>query len=131
LKHGESVLIDVGFATAMPKGLGFWIAPRSGMAMRGITIANAPGTVDPDYRGAAGVLIINRSGKEYIIRKGMRIAQAIFTWVPLPGLTEVEEHSDLPDSIRGEEGFGSTGDEGSAPGAVSGPGIGGSGESEE
>lgn len=132
LKYGENVLVDVGFATALPMGLGFWVAPRSGMAMRGITLLNAPGTVDPDYRGSAGVLITNGSieKEDFIIKKGVRIAQAIFTWVPLPGLTEVEEYSDLPPSIRAEEGFGSTGEFGSASGAVSGPGIGGPAESE-
>lgn len=124
LRPGTSVLVGIGFATAMPQGVFYWVAPRSGLASKlRITLANAPGTVDPDYRGEAGVIVLNESDVDFEIKWDMRIAQIIFGYAPLPDLIPVEKHSDLPPSIRGEGGFGSTGNEGSAPGAVSGSGI--------
>jgi dUTP pyrophosphatase len=108
---GESVIAGIGFATAMEYRRFFWIAPRSGLATKyGITVTNAPGTVDPDYRGEAGALIYNREGKPYFdLRHGMRIAQIIFCWALTPELREVLDHGDLPPTERGGEGFGSTG----------------------
>jgi len=108
---GEDVIAGIGFATAMEYRRFFWIAPRSGLATKyGITVTNAPGTVDPDYRGEAGVLIYNREGRPYFdLRHGMRIAQIIFCCALTPELREVVNHSDLPPTERGGEGFGSTG----------------------
>lgn len=108
---GDSVIAGVGFATAMEYRRFFWIAPRSGLATKyGVTVTNAPGTVDPDYRGEAGVLIYNREGKPYFdLRHGMRIAQVIFCWALTPELREVLNYGDLPPTERGGEGFGSTG----------------------
>ena len=108
---GDSVIAGVGFATAMEYRRFFWIAPRSGLATKyGVTVTNAPGTVDPDYRGEAGVLIYNREGRPYFdLRHGMRIAQVIFCWALTPELREVLNYGDLPPTERGGEGFGSTG----------------------
>lgn len=111
LSVGESVIAGIGFATAMEYRRFFWIAPRSGLATKyGITVTNAPGTVDPDYRGEAGALIYNREGKPWFdLRHGMRIAQIIFCWALTPELREVLEYNELPPTERGGEGFGSTG----------------------
>lgn len=110
MKKGESVIAGIGFATAMEYRRFFWIAPRSGLATKwGITVTNAPGTVDPDYRGEAGVLVYNRENEHFDLRYGMRIAQVIFCWALTPELREVFEHSDLPPTERGGGGFGSTG----------------------
>lgn len=110
LGPGESVLVGIGFATAMPQGMLYWVAPRSGLASKyRITLANAPGTVDPDYRGEAGVIVVNEGSEPFVLRQGMRIAQVIFQWAILPKLMLVASHQDLDATIRGAGGFGSTG----------------------
>lgn len=110
MEAGEDVIVGIGFATAMEYRRFFWIAPRSGLATKwGITVTNAPGTVDPDYRGEAGALVYNRDRPYFILRHGMRIAQIIFCWSLTPELKEVFEHSDLSPTERGVAGFGSTG----------------------
>ncbi len=110
MEKGHDVIAGIGFATAMEYRRFFWIAPRSGLATKwGITVTNAPGTVDPDYRGEAGVLVYNRGRDYFDLRHGMRISQIIFCWALTPEFVEVFKHSDLPPTERGGEGFGSTG----------------------
>ena len=107
---GESVLVGIGFATEMPYPMFYWVAPRSGLASReGITVTNAPGTVDPDYRGEAGALVYNRNATTFDLYRNMRIAQIVFQWALIPDFTEVHDHQDLLPTQRGSGGFGSTG----------------------
>ncbi len=106
----ESVLVGIGFATAMPFPMFYWTAPRSGLAAKwGITVTNAPGTVDPDYRGEAGILVYNRNDHTFDLKQKMRIAQIIFQWALIPEIKRVRSYDKLPASIRGVGGFGSTG----------------------
>lgn len=107
---GESVLVGIGFITEMPFPVFYWVGPRSGLASRhGITVTNAPGTVDPDYRGEAGVLVYNRTKKPYDLRHNMRIAQIIFQKALIPRINLVSKFQDLKGTSRGAKGFGSTG----------------------
>ncbi len=106
----ESVLVGIGFVTAMPFPLFYWVAPRSGLASRyGITVTNAPGTVDPDYRGEAGVLVYNRNQHCFDLKRNMRIAQIIFQWAIIPEIIEISRYDELSNTGRGAGGFGSTG----------------------
>jgi dUTP pyrophosphatase len=110
MEPGESVLVGVGFITEMPYPLFYWTAPRSGLASRWlISITNAPGTVDPDYRGEAGILVHNRGKGTFDLRHNMRIAQIVFTWAVIPSFELVEHLKDLSGTPRGPGGFGSTG----------------------
>jgi len=109
LPPGQQVLIGVGFSSAPVYPLFYWLAPRSGHAMNNITIANAPGTVDPDYRGEAGVLLQNNSDDVFEVGRHMRIAQAIFMPAWVPELEAVSSHDELGQTKRQEGGFGSTG----------------------
>lgn len=110
MKPHESVLVGIGFITAMEKRMFYWVAPRSGLASRqGITVTNAPGTVDPDYRGEAGVLVYNRNDAPFRLKKGMRIAQIIFQEALIPELEEKKSYEELAPTERGAGGFGSTG----------------------
>jgi len=107
---GESVLVGVGFITEMIFPMFYWIGPRSGLASKwGITVTNAPGTVDPDYRGEAGVLVYNRNPHQFDLEHNMRIAQIIFQFALIPHFTEVASPLDLSGTSRGVGGFGSTG----------------------
>lgn len=107
LAPGERALIPTGFAMAMPPDLEAQIRPRSGLALKhGITCLNAPGTIDADYRGEVKVLLVNLGQEPFTIRRGERIAQMVFHRLPQVRLEEVEE---LPDTGRGEGGFGHTG----------------------
>lgn len=107
---GESVLVGIGFITEMPFPVFYWIAPRSGLASKwGITVTNAPGTVDPDYRGEAGVLVYNRSDAPFDLQHNMRIAQIIFQRAIIPDIIQVDSCDDLETTKRGAGGFGSTG----------------------
>ncbi len=106
----ESVLVGIGFVTAMPFPLFYWVAPRSGLASRwGITVTNAPGTVDPDYRGEAGVLVYNRNRHCFDLKRNMRIAQIIFQWALIPEIIGVPCYDKLSNTGRSAGGFGSTG----------------------
>lgn len=107
---GESVLVGIGFVCEMPFPMFYWVAPRSGLASKwGITVTNAPGTVDPDYRGEAGVLVYNRTHNYFDLRWGMRIAQIIFQTALIPNFTEVKDMSEFSQTNRNVGGFGSTG----------------------
>lgn len=106
----ESVLVGIGFITEMEWPMFYWVAPRSGLAAKwGITVTNAPGTVDPDYRGEAGVLVYNRNPHQFLLHKNMRIAQVIFQRAIIPNLEEILTYQELTNTGRGTGGFGSTG----------------------
>lgn len=110
LQPGESVLVGIGFVTEMTFPTFYWVAPRSGLAAKfNIQVTNAPGTVDPDYRGEAGVLVLNRGPNAFDLRRNMRIAQIIFTTALIPDFDEVTNFTDLGGSERHTGGFGSTG----------------------
>lgn len=107
LKPGERQLIPTGLAIALPLGWEAQVRPRSGLALKhGITLLNTPGTIDSDYRGEIKVLVINLGDKEYILKRGERIAQMVFAPVQQVELVEVEI---LSETRRGEGGFGHTG----------------------
>lgn len=107
LAPGERALIPTGFQIAVLEGFELQVRPRSGLAMRhGITVLNAPGTVDCDYRGEVMVLLVNLGNETFRIERGERIAQGIIAPVARAEFAEVET---LPDTVRGAGGFGSTG----------------------
>lgn len=107
LGAGEIKLIKTGIAIALEKGFEAQIRPRSGLALKnGITVLNTPGTIDSDYRGEVGVVLINHSKQDFEIKKGMRIAQMIIAPYVQAQLIQLEV---LDDTSRGEGGFGSTG----------------------
>lgn len=104
---GGSVLIGIGVQMAIPWLHEAQVRPRSGLASKhNIELSNSPGTIDPDFRGEAGVLLRNRGDESFIIEKDMRIAQLIFSKVEIPVL---EEATELPSTRRGSLGFGGTG----------------------
>jgi len=107
LRPGERRLISTGFAVEIPPGFELQVRPRSGLAAKhGISIVNAPGTVDADYRGLVSVCLINLGADDFSIRRGDRIAQGVVAAAPQWDLVEVEQ---LGDTARGGGGFGSTG----------------------
>ena len=107
LGPGKSCLIPTGLSVAFPKEYEIQIRPRSGLAAKNnITVLNTPGTIDSDYRGEIKVILFNHGNKEFIINNNDRIAQMILT--PVVKM-ELEETETLPETIRGEGGFGSTG----------------------
>ena len=107
LAPGERRLIPTGIAIALPPGTEAQVRPRSGLALRhGITLLNTPGTIDADYRGEIGVILINLGQEPFAIDRGMRIAQMVVAPVVQVAWDEVAE---LSESQRGAGGFGSTG----------------------
>ena len=107
LKPLERKLIKTGIAIALPKNYEAQVRPRSGLALKnGISVLNTPGTIDADYRGEIGVILINLSNEDFVVEKGMRIAQLVISPVVQAELVEVEE---LDETLRGQGGFGSTG----------------------
>ena len=107
LQPGERKVIPTGFAIALPEGYEAQVRPRSGLAARhGVTLVNAPGTIDADYRGEIGAIMINLGTEVFVIEPGMRIAQMVvapvarFVW---------KETDALSGTMRGSGGFGSTG----------------------
>lgn len=107
IKPGERSLIPTGLQMALPEGYEAQIRPRSGLAIRnGITMLNAPGTIDADYRGEVKVIAINHGEEEFVVNHGDRIAQMVIAPVTQLPLLEVDE---LDETDRGEGGFGSTG----------------------
>lgn len=104
---GASTMIPAGISIAVPAGFEAQVRPRSGLAAKhGITVTNAPGTIDADYRGEIKILLTNLTGRRFKIERGMRIAQVVICPVAQAKLTVVEEHDQTE---RGEGGFGSTG----------------------
>lgn len=108
LEPGERRLVPTGMAIAMPNGYVCLVHPRSGLAIKhGVSIVNTPGTVDAGYRGELQVILINTDPKEAVsFKRGDRIAQLVFQKVERAIFEEV---SQLPESMRGDGGFGSTG----------------------
>ena len=107
LKPGARAMVPTGFSVAIPDGYEMQVRPRSGLAFKnGVTVVNAPGTVDSDYRGQVCVLLINLGEEDFAIRRGDRIAQGIIAAAPQWPLVEVD---DLDATERGAGGFGSTG----------------------
>mgnify|MGYP000038189184 FL=1 len=107
LAPGARHAVATGFAVAIPKGYEIQVRPRSGLAFKhGISVPNAPGTIDSDYRGELKVLLINHGGESFAIRRGDRVAQLVLAPVTRAAFTEVH---DLDDTARGSGGFGSTG----------------------
>lgn len=108
LAPGERALVPTGLRLQIPPGYEGQVRPRSGLALkRGLTVLNAPGTIDADYRGEVGVLLVNLSGEPQRIEPGERIAQLVVAPVTRASWHEVEE---LDESERGSGGFGSTGE---------------------
>lgn len=107
IPSGQWKLIPTGFAMAIPEGYEAQVRPRSGLALKqGVGILNTPGTVDADYRGEVGVILMNHSQKDLVIKRGDRIAQMIINKIER---VIVEEVSELTDTERGSGGFGHTG----------------------
>jgi len=107
LQPGERALVPTGISIALPPGYEAQVRPRSGLAMRdGVTCLNSPGTIDADYRGPIGVILANLGSRAVTIRRGDRIAQLVVAPVSRASFELVEE---LPESVRGANGFGSTG----------------------
>jgi dUTP pyrophosphatase len=107
LAPGQIVLIPCGFAMALPRGYEAQVRPRSGLASKhGISMPNAPGTIDSDYRGEVKVPLINLGSRAFVVEHGMRIAQMVIARCEH---AIVEEVDDLGETLRGVGGFGSTG----------------------
>ncbi len=104
---GEVRLIPTGLGLAVPRGFEIQVRPRSGLALKhGVTVLNAPGTIDSDYRGELGVILANLGKEPFTVERGMRIAQLVVVPVERAEMVEVEA---LPPTERGEGGFGSSG----------------------
>ena len=103
----ERALVPTGIAIALPEGYEAQLRPRSGLALKsGLTLLNTPGTVDADYRGEIGVVMVNLGTEPATIRRGDRIAQMVVSRLPV---VELEEADSLPETARGPGGFGHTG----------------------
>jgi dUTP pyrophosphatase len=104
---GGRMLVPTGVAMAIPPGYEAQIRPRSGLALKsGVTLLNAPGTIDADYRGEVGVIVVNHGAEPVTIARGDRIAQLVIQKLPDVELQVAEE---LPETSRGAGGFGHTG----------------------
>lgn len=107
LPPGGRALVATGFAIALPHGFEAQVRPRSGLAAKhGVTVLNAPGTIDADYRGEIKVILINHGAEAFAIKRGDRIAQMIVA--PVTQI-KLSEQASLSDTARGAGGFGSTG----------------------
>lgn len=112
LAPGERALIPTGLAIALPSGYEAQVRPRSGLALRnGISLVNTPGTIDADYRGEVGVIVINHGAEPFTVDRGMRVAQMVIAPVTQAAWLETDN---LSDTARGAGGFGSTGTTGTA-----------------
>ena len=107
LSPGARIAVPTGLRLEIPAGFEGQVRPRSGLALRhGVTVANAPGTIDSDYRGELQVILLNLGDEPFVIRRGERVAQLVLSPVVRAELVEAE---DLEQSVRGTGGFGSTG----------------------
>lgn len=107
IEPGKVQIVPTGIAIALPDGFEAQVRPRSGLAAKnGVTVLNAPGTIDADYRGEIKAILINHGSDDFIVSRGMRIAQMVITEYTKVSLHEVD---DLEETARGEQGFGSTG----------------------
>jgi dUTP pyrophosphatase len=104
---GERALVGTGLSMAIPVGFEGQVRPRSGLALKhGVTVLNAPGTIDSDYRGEVMVLLVNHGRERFVVKSGERVAQLVIAPVTRVALGEVEA---LDDTARGVGGYGSTG----------------------
>lgn len=107
LEPGEWKIIPSGIKISVPYGFEAQVRPRSGLAAKfGVTVVNSPGTIDHEYRGEVGVIMINHNKQPFVIKKGERIAQLVFHKIEIVHLEEVEQ---ISETTRGAGGFGSTG----------------------
>jgi len=107
IKPGKSCLVPTGLSVAFSNEYEIQIRPRSGLAAKNnITVLNTPGTIDSDYRGELKIILFNHGNENFVINNNDRIAQMVLT--PINKM-ELEETNELPETIRGEGGFGSTG----------------------
>jgi dUTP pyrophosphatase len=107
LASGARALVPCGIAVALPRGFEGQVRPRSGLAIRhGVTVLNAPGTIDADYRGEIMVLLVNLGTEPFVVTRGMRIAQLVVAPVARAAVVEAPV---LDATVRGAGGFGSTG----------------------
>ncbi|MDP7601064.1 MAG: dUTP diphosphatase [Rhodospirillales bacterium] len=107
LAPGDRTIVPTGLVIALPAGFEAQIRPRSGLAIKsGVTVLNSPGTIDEDYRGEIGAIMINQGQETFTIERGMRIAQMVVA--PVVGI-EWDKTDTLPETARGAGGFGSTG----------------------
>ncbi len=107
LEPGKSCLIPTGLSVAFPEKYEIQIRPRSGLAAKNsISVLNTPGTIDSDYRGELKIILFNHSNENFIVNNNDRVAQMVLT--PIVKM-ELEEINELPNSNRGDGGFGSTG----------------------
>lgn len=110
LEPGQRRLVPTGLTMAIPEGCEGQVRPRSGLALKhGITVLNAPGTIDADYRGEVAVLLINHGEAPFDLKRGERIAQLIFAPVSQAAWETVQDLDSLGATGRGEGGYGSTG----------------------
>jgi dUTP pyrophosphatase len=107
LAPGARALVPAGFSLEIPPGYEVQVRPRSGLALRsGVTLLNTPGTIDADYRGPVGVILVNFGSEPFTVRRGDRIAQLVLAPVARAAFDETHEHAE---TARGAGGFGSTG----------------------
>lgn len=107
LAPGARILVPTGLRVAIPEGYEMQIRPRSGLALKhGVGLPNSPGTIDSDYRGPLGVILVNFGQEDFVVRHGDRIAQAVIAPVIQARFTAVDS---LDQTVRGAAGFGSTG----------------------
>jgi len=107
LPPGGRALIPTGITMALPTGTEAQVRPRSGLALKhGVTVLNTPGTIDADYRGEVGVILINHGSEPFTVERGLRIAQLVVARYERVAWAETDR---LPDTARGAGGFGSTG----------------------
>ena len=107
INQGEVQLIPTGIAIAMPSGFEAEIRSRSGLAFKNqVVVLNSPGTIDSDYRGEIKIILMNFGKEPFVVKRGMRVAQMVISRYETANIKLVEE---LPDSVRNDGGFGSTG----------------------
>lgn len=110
IEPGETTIVKTGLAMAIPAGYEIQVRPRSGLSLKSkLRIANAPGTIDSEYRGEVGIIMTNTGDTPYVIDKGMKIAQLVIAPTPKIKWNLVDTVEDLGETDRGEGGFGSTG----------------------
>lgn len=115
LAPGQRAAIPTGFRIAVPEGFEAQVRPRSGLALAGVVLPNAPGTIDSDYRGEVKVLLWNAGAEPFVVRRGDRIAQLVVAPV---ARVEWREVGELPATARGDGGFGHTGRSAGVPPAA-------------
>ncbi len=108
VRPGETCLARTGFAVAIPEGFEAQVRPRSGLALKGLSVANSPGTIDAGYRGEVKIILVNLGNKVIYIKKGDRVAQMKFAATYTGHFLDVGDN-ELDETTRGSAGFGSTG----------------------